>query len=63
MTTTRPRHMVSSQANIWMPAGMLIVSVAAEKKVRETSERPTANMWWTQTPKEMIPVETVASTT
>jgi hypothetical protein len=63
VSTIRPRHSVPIHASIWMPAGTLIVSVAAEKKVNETSERPTANMWCTHTPKEMIAVATVASTT
>ena len=61
-TTSRPSRIVTSQAKIWMPEGMVTSRLEALKNDRVSCGRPTANMWCTHTPKLMIPVSIVART-
>ena len=53
MSTGRPRTSVPHHENTWIPLGITIIRLAAEKKIIEICGRPVANMWCTQTPKPM----------
>jgi hypothetical protein len=46
----RPDTSVASQAKTWMALGIATMKLASEMKLSVMSGRPTANMWWTQTP-------------
>ena len=60
LNTGRPEMIVAIQAKIWTPEGMVMSMLAAEKNAMDRLGSPTANMWWTQTPKPMIAVAMVA---
>ena len=46
-------HMVAIHAKNWMPLGMAMIRLTAEKNDRASTGRPVANMWWIHTPKLM----------
>jgi hypothetical protein len=56
----RPAMIVAIQANTWIPLGMVIIRLAAEKNVRAMAGMPVANMWWTHTPNPTTAVAMVA---
>ena len=61
-STGRPSHRVAIQAKTWIPVGMAMAALAAEKKPSDSSGSPVANMWWTQSPKERKPTDSADST-
>ena len=60
-TTGLPSHRVASQGKTWIPIGMAMAALAAEKKPSDKSGSPVANMWCTQSPKERNPTDSAAS--
>ena len=62
-STGLPSHSVAIQANTWMPIGIAMAVLAAEKNESDSSGRPVVNMWWTHSPKLRKPTATAASTT
>src|SRR3954454_20275604 len=57
------RDIVMIQAKTWMPLGMAINRLAAEKNDATRNGRPVANMWCTHSPKLMNAVATRAAAT
>jgi len=55
---TLPRHIVAIHAKNWMPLGMTMTRLAAEKNDIASTGIPVANMWCTHTPKLMKPIAT-----
>src|SRR5947209_1030562 len=53
VSATLPFHIVAIHAKNWMPLGITMIKLAAEKKDMASAGMPVANMWWTQTPNEM----------
>lgn len=51
---------VNIQLNILIPVGTAITIVAAEKKDRESTSKPTVYMWWAQTINPRNPIESIA---
>lgn len=62
-STGLPSQSVASQAKTWMPIGIAIAVLAAEKKERDSRGSPVAYMWCTQSPKLRKPTEIAASAT
>ena len=53
---------VAIHLNTFIPVGTAIIIVAAVKYARVSTSIPTVNIWWAQTRKPRIPMETMAYT-
>ena len=62
-STGLPSQSVAIQAKTWMPIGIAMAVLAAEKKESDMSGRPVVNMWCTHSPKLRKPTEIAARTT
>ena len=62
VSRTLPFHIVAIHAKNWMPLGIAITRLAAEKNAIASTGSPVANMWCTHTPKLMKPIATSAMT-
>jgi hypothetical protein len=49
---------VANAEKIWMPLGMPMSMLAIVKTLRPRMGRPVVNMWWTHSPKLMMPMAT-----
>lgn len=61
--TGRPANSVAIQAKISTLVGTATSMLAAEKNPCAKAGIPAVNMWWTQRPKLMKPVDTIETTT
>jgi hypothetical protein len=57
-----PPHSVASQLKILIPVGIAISMVLIAKKESAIGPRPTANMWWLQTPQPSQPIRMAEKT-
>ena len=57
-----PPQMVANQLKILMPVGTAIIIVAEVKYALVSTSKPTVNIWWAQTKKPKIPIDTIAQT-
>ena len=57
---TAPPAMVAIHLNIFIPVGIAIIMVAAEKYARVSMSMPIVNMWCAQTMKPRKPMDAMA---